>query len=169
MTSIGSNAGEPTKPPASPGTADPPWDQRDLSLSNYAFELPERCIAQRPLEPRHAARMLAVAAAPAPGSAAIASARHLTVWDLQQELRSGDLLVVNNTRVLRARLRTRRSSGGAVELLVLEPAGLATPLASPTPLGAADWLCLARPAKRLQPGEVLQLDHGDLPPLPLPP
>ena len=179
MTSIGSSADEPSKPSASPNSADPRCDRRgaihqppaidprDLSLSSYAFELPERCIAQRPLEPRHAARMLAVAAAPAPGSAAIASARHLTAWDLQQELRAGDLLVVNNTRVLRARLRARRSSGGAVELLVLEPAGLATPLASPTPLGPADWLCLARPAKRLQPGEVLQLDHGDLPALPL--
>ena len=169
MTSIGSSADEPSKPSASPSSADPRCDRRaaihqppaidprDLSLSSYAYELPERCIAQRPLEPRHAARMLAVAAAPAPGSAAIASARHLTAWDLQQELRAGDLLVVNNTRVLRARLRARRSSGGAVELLVLEPAGLATPLASPTPLGPADWLCLARPARRLRPGEALPL------------
>jgi S-adenosylmethionine:tRNA ribosyltransferase-isomerase len=89
------------------------------------------------------------------------------VWDLQNELRPGDLLVVNNTRVLRARLQARRSSGGAVELLVLEPAGLATPLAEGIAPGSSDWLCLARPARRLRPGEVLQLERADQPPVPL--
>jgi len=125
-----------------------PLDQR---LSSYVFDLPETFIAQRPVEPRHAARLLAVA--PAPELSSPFPCRHLTVWDLQQELRPGDLVVVNNTRVLKARLQARRSSGGAVELLVLEP------------VAASDWLCLARPAKRLQPGEVLQLEHPDQPPI----
>ena len=157
-----------------------PEDQR---LSSYAFELPERLIAQRPVEPRHAARLLVVnplAAAPdvresgadprhgdqpALGRGVLSS--HRTVWDLQQELRPGDLLVVNDTRVLRARLQARRSTGGAVELLLLEPAGLATPAAIGFCPGPSDWLCLARPAKRLRPGEVLQLEQGDLPPIAL--
>ena len=125
-----------------------PLDQR---LSSYVFDLPETFIAQRPVEPRHAARLLAVA--PAPELSSSFPCRHLTVWDLQQELRPGDLVVVNNTRVLKARLQARRPSGGAVELLVLEP------------VAASDWLCLARPAKRLQPGEVLQLEHPDQPPI----
>ena len=125
-----------------------PLDQR---LSSYVFDLPETFIAQRPVEPRHAARLLAVA--PAPELSSPFPCRHLTVWDLQQELRPGDLVVVNNTRVLKARLQARRPSGGAVELLVLEP------------VAASDWLCLARPAKRLQPGEVLQLEHPDQPPI----
>jgi S-adenosylmethionine:tRNA ribosyltransferase-isomerase len=103
------------------------------------------------VEPRHAARLLAVA--PAPELSSPFPCRHLTVWDLQQELRPGDLVVVNNTRVLKARLQARRPSGGAVELLVLEP------------VAASDWVCLARPAKRLQPGEVLQLEHPDQPPI----
>ncbi len=68
------------------------------------------------------------------------------MWDLQGELNPGDLLVVNDTRVLRARLAARRASGGAVELLVLEPRG------------GGLWLCLARPAKRLRPGEILTLE-----------
>jgi S-adenosylmethionine:tRNA ribosyltransferase-isomerase len=89
------------------------------------------------------------------------------VWDLQDELRPGDLLVVNNTRVLRARLQARRPSGGLVELLVLEPAGLATPLEAPFAPAPSDWLCLARPARRLRPGEVLQLERADHPPVPL--
>ena len=125
-----------------------PLDQR---LSSYVFDLPETFIAQRPVEPRHAARLLAVA--PAPELSSPFPCRHLTVWDLQQELRPGDLVVVNNTRVLKARLQARRPSGGAVELLVLEP------------VAASDWLCLERPAKRLQPGEVLQLEHPDQPPI----
>lgn len=157
-----------------------PEDQR---LSSYGFELPERLIAQRPVEPRHAARLLVVepqAAAAAngktvgsdskdvvPGDGPGPLARHRRVWDLPQELRPGDLLVVNDTRVLRARLNARRASGGAVELLLLEPAGLATPLPPGLRPGPSDWLCLARPAKRLRTGELLQLEQGDLPPVTL--
>ena len=124
-------------------------DPSDQRLSSYVFELPETFIAQRPVEPRHAARLLAV------DPAAPAGCRHLTVWDLQGELAPGDLLVVNNTRVLKARLQVRRASGGQVELLVLEP------------VAGSDWLCLARPAKRLKPGEVLQLEHPGQPPVSL--
>jgi S-adenosylmethionine:tRNA ribosyltransferase-isomerase len=126
-----------------------PSDPADQRLSSYVFDLPETFIAQRPVEPRHAARLLAVAPGPSP------SCRHLTVWDLQHDLRPGDLLVVNNTRVLKARLQVRRLSGGSVELLVLEP------------VQGSDWLCLARPAKRLKPGEVLQLEHDGQELLPL--
>jgi len=82
-------------------------------------------------------------------------AQHQTVWQLQEQLRAGDLLVVNNTRVLRARLRAQRPSGGAVELLVLEP------------LGEGRWLCLAKPAKRLRAGDGLELVADGEPPLAL--
>ena len=68
-------------------------EQLDLRLSSYDFHLPEERIAQRPVEPRHAARLMVVEP----------QARHLSVWDLQQELRPGNLLMVNDTRVLRAR------------------------------------------------------------------
>ena len=126
-------------------------DPADLRLSSYDFPLDDGRIAQRPVEPRHAARLLAVEP---PGAAT--DARHLTGWDLQHELRTGDLLVVNDTRVLRARLAARRASGGAVEVLVLEPCG-----------EAGHWLCLARPAKRLRPGEWLTVEAAGEPPLSL--
>jgi S-adenosylmethionine:tRNA ribosyltransferase-isomerase len=155
---------KPPEPEApDPGTPDP----ADLSLSSYVYDLPESSIAQRPVEPRHAARMLAVPPVSASAAEPSAAPRHLTVWDLQDELRPGDLLVVNNTRVLRARLQARRPSGGEVELLVLEPAGLATPLEALFAPAPSDWLCLARPARRLRPGEVLQLERADQPPVPL--
>ena len=156
-----SNPPDPQEP--EPGFPDP----ADLSLSSYSYDLPESSIAQRPVEPRHAARMLAVAPCSASAAKESAAPRHLAVWDLQNELRPGDLLVVNNTRVLRARLQARRPSGGLVELLVLEPAGLATPLEAPFAPAPSDWLCLARPARRLRPGEVLQLERADQPPVPL--
>ena len=143
----------------SPTPASP--DPADLLLSSYSFELPEPFIAQRPVEPRHAARLLAVE--PPGPQAGGPQARHLTVWDLQAELRSGDLLVVNDTRVLRARLQAHRSTGGAVELLVLEPWQGSSGGAAP----AGQWLCLAKPAKRLQAGEWITVVHGDEPPLPL--
>ncbi|MEB3235353.1 MAG: tRNA preQ1(34) S-adenosylmethionine ribosyltransferase-isomerase QueA [Cyanobacteriota bacterium] len=124
----------------------------DQRLSSYDYTLPPERIAQRPVEPRHQARLLAVDPAgvgPAPHG------RHLTVWDLQHELRDGDLLVVNDTRVLRARLEARRATGGAVELLVLEPQG------------QGRWLCLAKPAKRLKPGDILEVIAPGPPPLPV--
>jgi S-adenosylmethionine:tRNA ribosyltransferase-isomerase len=135
-------------------------DLADLRLSSYNFDLPEERIAQRPVEPRHAARLLAV---DPPGVGPALRARHLTVWDLQQELRPGDLLVVNDTRVLRARLEARRPSGAAVELLVLEPW-------QPQPGEASapgQWLCLAKPAKKLRPGDSIEVVAEGQPPLSL--
>jgi len=129
--------------------------EADQRLSSYDFPLPEARIAQRPMEPRHAARLLAV---DPPGVGPAPHCRHLNVWDLQQELQPGDLLVVNDTRVLRARLEARRPSGGAVELLVLEPwqgRGQA----------AGQWLCLAKPAKKLRPGDWIEVVAAGQPPL----
>ncbi|MBM5801264.1 MAG: tRNA preQ1(34) S-adenosylmethionine ribosyltransferase-isomerase QueA [Cyanobacteria bacterium K_DeepCast_35m_m2_023] len=127
-------------------------DPADGLLSSYDFALPTQRIAQRPVEPRHDARLLIVDPI---GAGEPPHGRHRQVWDLQQELRPSDLLVVNDTRVLRARLQARRASGGAVELLVLEPAG------------EGRWLCLAKPAKRLKPGEPLEVIAAGQPPLTL--
>ena len=126
-------------------------DARDRQLSAYDYILPEERIAQSPVEPRHAARLLMVPAVAQP----LAETRDQQVWDWQDELRSGDLLVVNDTRVLRARLRVRRSGGGLGELLVLEPRG------------ASQWLCLAKPAKKMRPGDQLWLEGQGQEPLSL--
>lgn len=164
-------------------------DPDDLQLSSYHFELPQERIAQRPLEPRHAAKLLAVepnylanavdvfgAAGQAAGLGAAAQARHLQVWDLHQELHPGDLLVVNDTRVLRARLKGRRANAGAVELLVLEPWLPAPGQNQPanqkesvhqtqfvSPAGPAQWLCLAKPAKKLNPGDWIEVQASGQP------
>jgi S-adenosylmethionine:tRNA ribosyltransferase-isomerase len=123
-------------------------DADDRLLSSYDFALPREAIAQQPVEPRHSARLLVVE----PGE----GVRHRTVWDWAEDLRPGDLLVVNDTRVLQARLRARRASGGVVEVLVLRPwAGAVDPAEGE---GGSDWLCLLKPAKRVRIGEVLLLE-----------
>ncbi|MFN5464939.1 MAG: tRNA preQ1(34) S-adenosylmethionine ribosyltransferase-isomerase QueA [Cyanobacteriota bacterium] len=135
--------------------------EEDRLLSSYDFPLPQEAIAQQPAEPRHSARLLVVEASH--------GARHRRVWDWPEELRPGDLIVVNDTRVLQARLRARRASGGAVEVLVLEP-WLGSQSDQPGQRGC-DWLCLLRPAKRVKIGEVLWLETPSglpcAPPVPL--
>ncbi|MEX1318003.1 MAG: tRNA preQ1(34) S-adenosylmethionine ribosyltransferase-isomerase QueA [Synechococcaceae cyanobacterium] len=153
-------SGAPASPPSSPETPSVAVEPADQRLSSYTFALPEERIAQRPVEPRHAARLLAVDPL---GVGSAPHARHLSVWDLQQELRPGDLRVVNDTRVLQARLQARRASGGAVELLVLEPW-------EPRPgddAGPGQWLCLARPARKLRPGDWIEVVADGQPPLPV--
>ena len=75
---------------------------------------------------------------------------HRTVADLPELLRAGDLLVVNETKVIPARLRLRRATGGAAEVLLLEPRDD----------DRRTWEALVRPARKLRPGEVLLAADG---------
>ena len=72
--------------------------------------------------------------------------RHLTVANLPEQLRAGDLLVVNETSVIPARLPLRKPTGGAVEVFLVEPAG-------------AGWTALIRPARRVKSGTQLRSDR----------
>jgi len=108
-----------------------------MRLSDFDYELPPGRIAQHPLEPRDSARLLF--------DRGSASPLHRQVRDLAELLREGDLLVVNDTKVLPARLRLQRHSGGAAEVLLLD---------------ALDgsrrrWEALVRPARKLRHGEEL--------------
>jgi S-adenosylmethionine:tRNA ribosyltransferase-isomerase len=118
---------------------------RRLRVDDFAYDLPESAIAQLPAEPRDAPRLL-VFDRSRPSELAHARFREIATW-----LRPGDLLVVNDSRVIPARLRGRRASGGAVEILVLRPLG-----------DEPDrWEALVRPSRRLAPGSVVVLASGD--------
>jgi S-adenosylmethionine:tRNA ribosyltransferase-isomerase len=110
--------------------------------SELDYQLPEALIAQRPAEPRDSSRLMVVDAK----TGAIA---HHVFRDLPQFLRPGDALVLNETKVLRARVSARRSGGGEVELLFLRDLG-------------GLWEALARPSKRLRPGLVLTVGGDEL-------
>ncbi|MFT7676423.1 MAG: S-adenosylmethionine:tRNA ribosyltransferase-isomerase [Planctomycetota bacterium] len=116
-----------------------------MKLSDYVFELPQERIAQEPCEPRDAARLLV-------HEIAGGATRHVRVSDLVSELRAGDLLVVNDTRVLPARIWARRETGGRVELLLLEPVSEGS--------GSA-WRAMVRPAKKPKPGDFLAVLGAD--------
>jgi S-adenosylmethionine:tRNA ribosyltransferase-isomerase len=109
-----------------------------MAMRSFEYDLPPEAIAQTPVEPRDAARLL-VATDPA------GAVEHRRVADLADLLDDGDLLVVNDTRVLPARLLLRKPTGGEVEVLLLEPAG-----------DNGSWQALVRPSRRLQAGTVLR-------------
>jgi S-adenosylmethionine:tRNA ribosyltransferase-isomerase len=114
-----------------------------MRLSDFDFDLPERLIATRPVRPRSAARLLVVR----PDRL---EDRH--VFDLPGLLRPGDRLVLNNTRVIPARLHGHRRRGEAVaqvEVTLMEPGA------------AGGWRALARPLRKLRAGETLRF-AGDL-------
>ena len=85
------------------------------TISEFDYELPQDRIAQTPLPDRSASKLLV--------DRGTASPEHRRVSDLDQILQAGDLVVMNDTRVLAARLFTRRPTGGGTEVLLLEPDG----------------------------------------------
>lgn len=76
-------------------------DQKDNLLSSYNYDLPNDLIAQSPIENRHDAKLMIVK----DGLDESLNLLHAKVWDLKDVLKTGDLLVVNNTRVIKARLK----------------------------------------------------------------
>ncbi|MGH2457098.1 MAG: tRNA preQ1(34) S-adenosylmethionine ribosyltransferase-isomerase QueA [Candidatus Limnocylindria bacterium] len=128
--------------------SNPPPGSR-LRVSDFDYRLPARAIAQVPAEPRDAARLLVLdRSASAPGRPAL---RHRVFRELGAELRPGDLLVVNESRVIPARLPARRATGGEAEVLALRP----------LPDGSGRWEALVRPSRRIDPGDRLELRSGD--------
>lgn len=113
--------------------------ERDLLTDSYDYDLPEASIAQNPVEPRDQARLLVVDRE---------DHRHCRFFELPDLLAPGDLLVLNDTRVIPARLFGEKPTGGRVEVLLVEPR-------TPT-----EWLCLVKPARRLGIGARVEFGGG---------
>jgi S-adenosylmethionine:tRNA ribosyltransferase-isomerase len=114
-----------------------------MKTSDFYYDLPQELIAQTPLEKRDASRLLRL-------DRKSGKIEHGIFSDLPQYLRAGDCLVMNDSRVLPARLLGTRASGGAVEVLLLRD------------LGAGKWECLTRPGRKTQPGTALSFGEGEL-------
>lgn len=114
-----------------------------MKTSDFNFELPEELIAQTPLERRDGSRLLTL-------DKTTGEWQHKHFYDLPSMLRPGDCLVLNDSRVLPARLLGRRSGGGACEVLLL------------IDRGEKVWECLVRPGKKLRPGARVTFGDGEL-------
>lgn len=113
-----------------------------MHTADFEYDLPTGLIAQSPAEPRDSCRLLVL-------DRASGQIDHRLFTDLVEYVRPGDLLVVNETRVMPARLRgVKEGGGGAAEVLLLRERGRDT------------WECLVKPGRRLQPGA--KVLFGDL-------
>ena len=113
-----------------------------MRLDDFDYLLPEGRIAQVPVEPRDSARLLVDRGRAAP--------HHRHVRDLTELVGDGDLLVVNDSKVIPARLRLQRHSGGVAEVLLLEPLDA----------HRREWEAMVRPARKLRSGERLVTTTG---------
>ena len=114
-----------------------------MKTSDFYYDLPPELIAQTPLEKRDESRLLCLDKATGEWS-------HHHFYELPQFLRPNDCLILNDSRVLPARLLGHRSTGGAVEVLLLRD------------LGDGKWECLTRPGRKTQPGTALSFGDGEL-------
>ena len=114
-----------------------------MKTSDFDFQLPEELIAQTPLERRDASRLMTL-------DRATGQTGHHHFYDLPNFLRPGDCLVMNDSRVLPARLIGHRPTGGACEVLLL------------TDRGEGRWECLVRPGRKLRPGAQVSFGDGQL-------
>ena len=118
-------------------------NQRQISMADFDYDLPQELIAQEPLAERAASRLMTL-------DRDTGRVGHRKFSELPEILRPGDLLVVNDSRVIPARLNGHRETGGKVEILMLRPDE------------QGRWLALAKPVRRLRLGERLVIPARQL-------
>jgi S-adenosylmethionine:tRNA ribosyltransferase-isomerase len=111
-------------------------------MSDFDYQLPEELIAQVPLANRMASRLMVL-------NRETRTISHDTFTSLRSYLNAGDLLVLNDSRVLPARVIGKRSTGGEVEFLLLSE------------IEPRQWRCLMRPARKLKIGEQIEVERRD--------
>ena len=114
-----------------------------MKTRDFWYDLPEELIAQTPLEQRDTSRLLVL-------DRETGAVSHKHFYDILEYLKPGDCLVMNDSRVLPARLLGQRPTGGAVELLLLKD------------LGNKKWECLAKPGRKLREGQEVVFGNGEL-------
>ena len=114
-----------------------------LKTSDFWFDLPEELIAQTPLQQRDSSRLLVL-------DKDSGQVTHRHFYDILDYLNPGDCLVLNDSRVLPARLLGHRPTGGAVEVLLLRD------------LGDKKWECLCKPGRKMQVGHQVIFGNGEL-------
>ena len=114
-----------------------------MKTHDFWYNLPEELIAQTPLEKRDSSRLLVM-------DRNTGKVEHKHFYDILDYLKPGDCLVMNDSRVLPARLLGHRPTGGAVEVLLLRD------------LGNKQWECLCKPGRKMQVGHTVIFGNGEL-------
>ena len=114
-----------------------------MKTHDFFYDLPEELIAQTPLQQRDSSRLMVL-------NRETGAVTHRHFYDILDYLQPGDCLVMNDSRVLPARLLGSRPTGGAAELLLLRD------------LGDKKWECLAKPGRKLQAGHQVRFGNGEL-------
>lgn len=114
-----------------------------FKTSDFYYDLPEELIAQTPLQQRDSSRLMVL-------DRQTGKVAHKHFYDILDYLQPGDCLVMNDSRVLPARLLGHRPTGGAVEVLLLRD------------LGDKCWECLCKPGRKMQPGSEVIFGDGEL-------
>ena len=114
-----------------------------FQTKDYWYDLPEELIAQTPLQKRDASRLMVL-------NRETGEISHKNFYDIVEYLNPGDCLVMNDSRVLPARLLGHRPTGGAVEVLLLRD------------LGNNCWECLCKPGRKMLPGSEVSFGDGEL-------
>ena len=114
-----------------------------MKTSDFRYDLPEELIAQTPLEKRDSSRLMVL-------DRVTGEVTHKHFFDVIDYLKPGDCLVMNDSRVLPARLLGHRPTGGAVEVLLLRD------------LGNKRWECLCKPGRKMQIGSEVIFGNGEL-------
>lgn len=114
-----------------------------MQTHDFWYDLPEELIAQTPLEQRDGSRLMVL-------DRQTGAVCHRHFYDILDYLNPGDCLVMNDSRVLPARLLGHRPTGGAVEVLLLRD------------LGDKCWECLCKPGRKMQPGSEVRFGDGEL-------
>jgi len=115
-----------------------------MDVSRFDYNLPKELIAQFPSRKREQSRLMVV-------DRRNSGYRHLKFGRITDFLRPGDALVVNNTKVFKARLHGKRPTGGAAEIFLVRRVESES---------AETWLALARPSRKLKPGDRVSFDDG---------
>ena len=118
-------------------------EEFNLKTHDFYYDLPEELIAQTPLERRDGSRLMVL-------DRQTGEIEHKHFYDIVDFLRPGDCLVMNDSRVLPARLLGHRPTGGAVEVLLLRD------------LGGKKWECLCKPGRKMREGDTVTFGDGEL-------
>ena len=124
-----------------------------MKLEEFNYHLPKELIAQFPSQKRDESRLMVL-------NRGEKTIKHRHFFELTEYLQSGDILIVNNTKVIPARLFGRKTTGGAVEVFLIQKLEIRNQESEISPATSQIWSCLINPSKGIKKGSEITFEHG---------